>query len=122
MSTEVIARIPGIQGSIPEPQGAEDLPASGDLAPRQFIASKRVLFERCLIGEVRRPLGGDRTGSRTASYSLGSDESGNFGIAIVVRHDCLLIAGHSEHGALLVLCLRTELDLAQPHQVTSYFT
>ena len=97
--------MPGIQGSIPGPQGAEDLPASGDLAPRQFIASKCVLLERCLIGEVRRPLGGDRTGSRTESYSLGSDESGNFGIAIVVRHDCPLIAGHSEDGALLVLCL-----------------
>jgi hypothetical protein len=41
-------------------------------------------------------LGGDHTGSRTASYSVGSDESGNFGIAIVVRHDCLLIAGYLE--------------------------
>ena len=83
----------GIRGSIPEPQRAEDLPASADLAPRQFIASKCVLFERCLIGEVRRPLGGDRTGSRTPSYSLGSDESGNLGIAIVVRHVLSLLAG-----------------------------
>jgi hypothetical protein len=46
-----------------------------------------------LIGEVRRALGGDHTGSQTASYSFGSDESGNLGIVIVVRHDLSLLAG-----------------------------
>jgi hypothetical protein len=92
--------MPGIQGSIPGPQGAENLPASGALRPQQFLAGTCVLFEGCLISEMRRALGGDHTRSRTASYSVGSDESGDFGIAIVVRHDCLLIAAHFEHGAV----------------------
>src|ERR1700756_4233743 len=39
--------IPGIQGSIPELERPENLPASGDLSPRQLIASKCVLLERC---------------------------------------------------------------------------
>jgi len=87
-----ISWIPGIQGSIPEAQRAESLPASGDLRPQQLVAGICVLFERCLIREVRRALGGDHTGSRTARYSLVSDESGNFGIAIVLRHDLSLLA------------------------------
>jgi hypothetical protein len=44
-------------------------------------------LERGLIGGVRRALGRDHTGSRTASYTFGADESGYLGIAIVVRHD-----------------------------------
>jgi hypothetical protein len=51
------------------------------------------LFKRRLIGAVRRALGGDHTGSGTAGYSFGSDESGNLGIAIVVGHDLSLLAG-----------------------------
>jgi hypothetical protein len=78
---------------MPEPQRAEDLPASGDFRPQQLVAGNCVLFERRLIGEVRRALGGDHTGSRTASYSFGSDESGYLSIAIVVRHDLPLLAG-----------------------------
>jgi len=52
-----------------------------------LVASNFVLFERGLIGGVRRALGRDHTGSRTASYTFGADESGYLGIAIVVRHD-----------------------------------
>jgi hypothetical protein len=72
---------------------AEALPSSGDFRPQQLVAGFGVLFERRLIGEVRRALGGDHTGCRTASYSFGSDESGNLGIAIVARHDLSLLAG-----------------------------
>jgi hypothetical protein len=68
------------------------LPANGDFRPQQF-AGERVLFERRLIGPVRRALRGDRTRSGTAGYSFGSDESGNLGIAIVLRHDLSLLAG-----------------------------
>jgi hypothetical protein len=62
-------------------------PASGKFHTPQLVASNFVLFERGLIGGVRRALGRDHTGSRTASYTFGADESGYLGIAIVVRHD-----------------------------------
>ena len=88
------------KGSIPEPQRPENLPASCAFRPQQF-AGNCVLFERRLIGAVRRALGGDHPGSGTAGYSFGADESGNLGIAIVVRHDLSLLADNSEHGALL---------------------
>ena len=72
-------------------------------------------LKRSLIGGVRRPLGGDHTRSRTASYTFGEDESGNLGIAIVVRHDLPLPAGKLRTGALLCWCLGTALDLATVH-------
>jgi len=81
------------RGSIPKPQRAENLPAGGDFRPQQLLAGICVLCERRLIGEVRRALSGDHTRSGTASYSFGSDESGNLGIAIVARHDLSLLAG-----------------------------
>jgi hypothetical protein len=81
------------EGSVPEPQKSETLPASSDFCPQQLVAGDCVLFERRLVGEVRRALGSDYAGSRTASYSFGLDESGNLGIAIVVRHDLSLLAG-----------------------------
>jgi hypothetical protein len=67
--------------------------ASGDFHPPQFVASNSVLFEGSLIEGVRRTLGGERTRSRAASYTFGEDESGNLGVAIVVRHDLPLPAG-----------------------------
>jgi len=69
------------------------LPASGDFRPQQLVAGICVLLERRLIGAVRRALGGDHARGGTARYSFGSDESGNLGIAIVVRHDLSLRAG-----------------------------
>ena len=79
-------------GLIPNPQRAENLPSSCAFRPQQF-AGNCVLFERRLIRAVRRALGGDHTSSGTAGYSFGADESGNLGIAIVVRHDLSLLAG-----------------------------
>jgi hypothetical protein len=69
---------------------------SGDFHPPQFVARNFVLFERSLIGGVWRPLGGEHTRSRTASYTVGEDESGNLGIAIVVRHDLPFPRDNSE--------------------------
>jgi hypothetical protein len=82
-------RYPGL---IPNPQRAENLPTSCAFRPQQF-AGNCVLFERRLIRAVGRALGGDHTSSGTAGYSFGADESGNLGIAIVVRHDLSLLAG-----------------------------
>jgi hypothetical protein len=76
-------RYPGL---IPNPQRAENLPSSCAFRPQQF-AGNSILCERRLIGEARRALRGDHTGSGTASYSFVSEESGNLDIAIVVRHD-----------------------------------
>jgi len=67
--------------------------ASGDFHPPQFVARNFVAFERSLIGGVRRPLGGEHARSWAASYTFGEDESGNLGIAIMVRHDLPLPAG-----------------------------
>jgi len=67
--------------------------ASGKFHSPQLVAGNFVLFERSLIGGVRRALGGDHTRSGAASYTFGEDESGNLGIAIVVRHDLPLPAG-----------------------------
>jgi hypothetical protein len=61
--------------------------ASGDFHPPQLVASNFVPFERSLIGGVRRALGRDHTGGWTTSDTFSADESGNLGIAIVVRHD-----------------------------------
>ena len=82
-------RYPGL---IPNPQRAENLPSSCAFRPQQF-AGNCILCERRLIGEARRALRGDHTGSGTASYSFVSEESGNLDIAIVVRHDLSLLAG-----------------------------
>src|SRR3984893_17940684 len=79
-------------GLIPNPQRAETLPSSCAFRPQQF-AGNCVLFERRLIRAVRRAFGGDHTSSGTAGYSFGADESGNLGIAIVVKHDLSLLAG-----------------------------
>jgi hypothetical protein len=67
--------------------------ASGDFQPPQFVASNCVLFEGSLIEGVRRALGGEHTRTRAASYTFGEDESGDLGVAIVVRHDLPLPAG-----------------------------
>jgi hypothetical protein len=75
------------------PPRADSLLASGDFLPPQLLANNFVPLKRSLIGGVRRPLCGDHTRSRTASYTFGEDESGNLGIAIVVRHDLPLPAG-----------------------------
>jgi hypothetical protein len=61
--------------------------ASGDVHPPQLVTSNFVLFEGGLIGGVRRALGRDHTGGWTTSDTFSADESGNLGIAIVVRHD-----------------------------------
>jgi len=79
-------------GSIPNPQRAENMPPRCACRPQQF-AGNCILCERRLIGEARRALCGDHTGSGTASYSFVSEESGNLDIAIVVRHDLSLLAG-----------------------------
>src|SRR4029077_6179593 len=81
------------RGLIPKLQRAEDLPTPGDFLSQQLVAGICVLLERRLIGEIRRALGGDHARGGTASYSFGSDESGNLGIVIVVRHDLSLRAG-----------------------------
>jgi hypothetical protein len=88
-----ITRVPTIRDPIARPPRGERSLASGDFHPPQFVARNFVPFERSLIGGVRRPLGGDHTRSRTASYTFGEDESGNLGIAIVMRHDLPLPAG-----------------------------
>ena len=69
------------------------LVASGEFRPPQLIASNCVLSERSLVAGVRRSLGGGHTGCGTTNYPFGMDESGNLGIAIVVRHDLPLLAG-----------------------------
>jgi hypothetical protein len=81
------------QVSSPKPPRAERIPAIGDFHPQQLVLGNCVLCERRLIGEARRALGGDHTRSGTASYTFGSDESGNLRVAIVVRHDLSLLAG-----------------------------
>jgi hypothetical protein len=88
-----ITRVPTIRDPIARPPRGERSLASGDFHPPQFVARNFVPFKRSLIGGVRRPLGGDHTRSRTASYTFGEDESGNLGIAIVMRHDLPLPAG-----------------------------
>ena len=88
-----ITRVPTIRDPIARPPRGERLLSSGDFHPPQFVARNFVLFERSLIGGVRRTLGGEHTRSRTASYTFGEDESGNLGIAIVMRHDLPLPAG-----------------------------
>jgi hypothetical protein len=65
---------------------------SGEFRPQQLVVGTCVLLERRLIGEVRRALGRDHTGSGTASHSFGLDESGNLGIAIVVRQGLSLLS------------------------------
>jgi hypothetical protein len=57
-------------------------------------------LQRRLIGEARRALRGDHTGSGTASYSFVSEESGNLDIAIVVRHDLSPSRGLTPNTAL----------------------
>ena len=92
-----------------------------DFHPQRLVAGIGVFGERRLIGEVRRALGGDHTGSGTSSYSPGTDECGNFGIAIVAIHNLSLSRSNTEQ-AIFVPCPCTALDVAQPHKVTSYFT
>jgi hypothetical protein len=85
--------VAGTERLNPKPQQAESSPAITDLCSQQLVARICVLLERRLIGGVRRALGGDHARGGTASYSFGSDESGNLGIAIVVRHNLSLRAG-----------------------------
>src|SRR5712672_2166803 len=117
-----ITRVPSIRDPIARPPRGERLLASGDFHPPQFVASNCVLFEGSLIEGVRRTLGGERTRSRTASYTFGEDESGNLGVVIVVRHDLPLPEGKLRTGCSFVLGLNTVLDLAIVYKITSYFT
>jgi len=88
-----ITRVPTIRDPIARPPRGKRSLASGDFHPPQFVARNFVPFERSLIGGLRRALGGEHTRSRAASYTFGEDESGNLGVAIVVRHDLPLPAG-----------------------------
>ena len=88
-----ITRVPTIRDPIARPPRGKRSLASGDFHPPQFVARNFVPFERSLIGGVRRALGRDHTGGWTTSDTFSADESGNLGIAIVVRHDLPLPAG-----------------------------
>jgi hypothetical protein len=111
------------RSSIPKPQSAESLPASSDLLPQQLIAGSCVLLERRLIREVGRTLGGDHARGGTASYSFGSDKSGNLGIAIVVRHDLSLRAGENRENCAILCCPFLQNWIWHSRvKVTSYFT
>jgi hypothetical protein len=91
-----ITRVPTIRDPIARPPRGKRSLASGDFHPPQFVARNFVPFERSLIGGLRRALGGEHTRSRTASYTFGADESGNLGVAIVVRHDLPFPRDNSE--------------------------
>jgi hypothetical protein len=93
------------RGSIPELLRSECLPASSGFRSPQFVAGKCVLCERRLIGEVRRALGREHTGSGAASYSFGSNESGNLGIVIVARHDLSLLASRGVTPNTTLFCV-----------------
>jgi len=65
--------VPTLRDPIARPPRGERSLSSGDFHPPQFVARNFVLFERSLIGGVRRTLGGEHTRSRTASYTFGED-------------------------------------------------
>ena len=102
-----ITRVPSTRDLIAGPPRAERLLTSGDLHPPQLVAGNFALFERSLIGGVRRALGGDHTRSGAASYTFRADESGNLSIAVVVRHDLPSSRDNSERGALWCLPLNS---------------